>query len=551
MNTLTFKHWNWLDNGMLPLLLAVVRSCWWRPWLMLIQRLLAPAEPGVVLPVWLLMSVPLLSLLLARLVAPPTEELSSMVRPEPMPKASLSSRIGIALLGLIVILLVLWLQLYRSQFGLLNGAWLAALGDALIHWHSDAIPGAVLIGIFTAFLWLRGLLDASMRMAHDDVWTVFQTGIVALVLYLVFSAIGGLTLTGWDGALALVLLGSGMAALAASSLKVTAGLDRALGAGQRTTASTPALSSSWLLSTTTVIPLLLIAGVLLGALLAPEMVAALLNWLGDIVAAVGRVVGQIALAIAYVLFLVVYYIGRLLAPLFRKLFPEQEGDPEPMLPVRPPEDNMEQLQQQVTTIPDTYRYIGLAIAIIIMLIVFVIVIRRLRAAAQEEIDESRESILSADLLEAQLSNLWKNLMGRFRQAADALNPFLPLDHEVDARRQIRAAYQHLLQTAEGLGVARQPHATPVEYNQPLSHSLANRLIHANAGRSNDKREGSGERPSTNNIDENLTVITERYYLARYSHVPPSAEDVQAVQQAWAQIQQQLNAENDAEDGKET
>ncbi|MCB0097526.1 MAG: DUF4129 domain-containing protein, partial [Caldilineaceae bacterium] len=175
----------------------------------------------------------------------------------------------------------------------------------------------------------------------------------------------------------------------------------------------------------------------------------------------------------------------------------------------------------------------------------------LRAAAQEEIDESRESILSADLLEAQLSNLWKNLMGRFRRAADALNPFLPLDHEVDARRQIRAAYQHLLQTAEGLGVARQPHATPVEYNQPLSHSLANRLIHANAGRSNDKREGSGERPSTNNIDENLTVITERYYLARYSHVPPSAEDVQAVQQAWAQIQQQLHAENDAEDGKET
>ncbi|MCB0087617.1 MAG: DUF4129 domain-containing protein, partial [Caldilineaceae bacterium] len=269
------------------------------------------------------------------------------------------------------------------------------------------------------------------------------------------------------------------------------------------------------------------------------------------VAAVGRVVGQIALAIAYVLFLVVYYIGRLLAPLFRKLFPEQEGDPEPMLPVRPPEDNMEQLQQQVTTIPDTYRYIGLAIAIIIMLIVFVIVIRRLRAAAQEEIDESRESILSADLLEAQLSNLWKNLMGRFRQAADALNPFLPLDHEVDARRQIRAAYQHLLQTAVGLGVARQPHATPVEYNQPLGHSLANRLIHANAGRTNDKREASAEHPSTNNIDENLTVITERYYLARYSHVPPSAEDVQAVQQAWAQIQQQLNAENDAEDGKET
>ncbi|MEZ4656804.1 MAG: hypothetical protein R2911_04475 [Caldilineaceae bacterium] len=65
MNTLTLKQWNWLDNGALPLLLAILRSCWWLPWLMLIQRVLAPTEVGVVLPVWLLMSIPLLSLLLA------------------------------------------------------------------------------------------------------------------------------------------------------------------------------------------------------------------------------------------------------------------------------------------------------------------------------------------------------------------------------------------------------------------------------------------------------------------------------------------------------
>ncbi|MEZ4656803.1 MAG: DUF4129 domain-containing protein [Caldilineaceae bacterium] len=461
-----------------------------------------------------------------------------MVRPEPAPAASLSSRMGIALVGLVVIVLVLWLQLYRSQFGLLDGGWLAALGDALIHWQSNAIPGAVIVGLFTAFLWLRGLLDASMRMAHDDVWTVFQTGIVALVLYLVFSAIGGLTLTGWDGALALILLSSGMAALAASSLKVTAGLDRALGAGQRTGASIPVLSRSWLISTTTVIPLLLTAGVLLGALLAPEMVAALLNWLGDIVTAVGRVLGQIALAIAYVLFIIAYYIARLLAPLIRRLFPEREVDPEQMLLERRPEEEMQQLQEQVAVIPDSYRYIGLAIAIIIMLIIFVIVIRRLRAAGQEEIDESRESILSADLLQAQLGNLWNNLMGRFRRAADALSPFLALDGEVDARRQIRAAYQHLLQTASGFGVARQPHATPVEYNAPLGRSLANRSVDLNAPRLAD------------DMTEKLSVITERYYLARYGHEPPTPADVQAVQQAWAQIQQRLRNESDAKNGEE-
>lgn len=535
MNAHVFRQWNWVDNGALPLLLALLRCCWWLPWLMLIQGILAPTEPGVVLPVWMLFLIPLVSLLLARLVAPPALEQGSMVRPDTAPPPPLLNRMGVALLGLVVVVLVLWFQFYRQQFGLLEGAWLVALGDSLIHWGSDAVPGAVIVGLFTVFMWLRGLLDASKRMAHDDVWTVFQVGLVALVLYLIFTAIGNVALTGRDGVLALTLLSSGMGALAVSSLKVTAGLDRALGSGQRTVASVPALSRSWLISTTTVIPLLLVAGVLLGALLAPEMVAALLTWLGDVARAVGRVVGQIALAIAYVLFMVAYYIARLLAPLIQRLFPDREVDPEQFLQEQRPENELEQLQEEVTAIPDTYRWIGLAIAIIIILVIFVIVIRRLRAAAQEEVDESRESILSADLLEAQLNNLWRNLKARFQRAAGALNPFLALDGEPDARRQIRSIYQQLLQSATDMGGARPPHNTPVEYETPLL-----RLLYA-----------AGVDTAEPHVAHNLAIITERYYLARYGGAPPSVTDVREVEQAWEQLQIYMGLHNRDNHAQET
>ena len=38
-------RWNWLDQGLLPLLLATIRFCWLWPWLILLRQILARYVP--------------------------------------------------------------------------------------------------------------------------------------------------------------------------------------------------------------------------------------------------------------------------------------------------------------------------------------------------------------------------------------------------------------------------------------------------------------------------------------------------------------------------
>jgi hypothetical protein len=135
----------------------------------------------------------------------------------------------------------------------------------------------------------------------------------------------------------------------------------------------------------------------------------------------------------------------------------------------------------------------------------------LRAAQSEELDEERESILSAGLLQDQLAKLFQKLFGRLRSAA-AQNPFLSLADEHDTRRVIRNAYQNFLAAATDLGQARNRSQTPREYQQQLAEEL----------------------PEAASL---LATLTEHYDYARYGVEPPAPEVATAAQQAWAQTQQ--------------
>src|SRR5439155_9459765 len=98
-----------------------------------------------------------------------------------------------------------------------------------------------------------------------------------------------------------------------------------------------------------------------------------------------------------------------------------------LLQPRSPMPMPQSLSDTTAPIPDVYRWIALAIFSLIVLIIFALVLRRLWAAQTDEIDEERESILSADLLQDQLNRLWQKLFGGSRGAA--LNPFLSLAGE--------------------------------------------------------------------------------------------------------------------------
>jgi hypothetical protein len=518
-----WMHWNWLDRTWLPLLLVVVRLCWLWPWLALLQRILAPSHTASLLaPGWLI-GLPMLSLTLSHLA--PAHELPTP-KAAAMPKTTMPTwaRIGIAVAGALVITLALWWQLYRDEYPLWDWRWLRALGFSLIHWPLNEAPASGLILLALVYLWLRGMLDAAKPMAHDDIWGTILTGVAALVAYLLLAQALGQPLVVSLGNLVVLLFAAGMMALALSSLKITIGLDYALGLGQRRMARTPQTSRDWLASVTVVIGVLLGIGVGFALLVAPEQVAQLLAMVNRALGLVWWLIGLILVAISYVIFMAVYYILLFLQPLIERLMALLAAV-ELFMPLEQPEatPTPEVVPFSPEQIPDAYRWLALALFALAVLVIFALVLRKLQSAAAEPLDETRESILSVGLLQDQLSKWWHKLFGRL---AGQLAAFFSLEGEAETRRLIRQSYQGLLMAASALGQAHLRGQTPTEFGDQLVGRLP---------------------PAS----EPLTTMTHRYNQARYAPDAPSQQDATEVQQAWQDVQQMVNAESSPDDETET
>lgn len=507
-------RWNWLDQGLLPLLLALLRFCWLWPWLNLLPRAFTPNPPAVLLAPGLILGLPMLSFTLAALA--PTHEVEPD-RPSAAPRNEVAwgARLGIGLTGLLAILFCCWWQFYQQAAPLWDLHWIVTLGNNLIHWEPTLLPITWLLLLAAIYLWLRGLLDAGQSLGHDDIWGAVVRGIWALVLYLIVMASLHLALP--DGVVNLIILffAASMVALALTSLKITVGLDMALGFGQRRMSKAPPTTRYWLLSVLVVVLVLLGLGVGLALLIAPEQIARLLQLMAAVVSFIWRLIALVLIAISYVLVVIAYYIALLLEPLIRRLLAAL-ADAKLLQMAKQPDmtPTPQTAPLSLESVPDPYRWLALAIFVIAVLVIFALVLRRLRAAQAEAPDEVRESILTTDLLQSQLASLWQKLLGRFRSGAALLSPFFALDGEAEGRRLIRLAYQQLLVVATTLGQTRQPAQTPGEYQQTLANQWAT-------------------------SDHALAVITRHYNHARYAPDVPLTQHVDEVQQAWATVQQQV------------
>ena len=506
------KASTWLSDSILTLLLTLMRYAWLWPWFEVVRAFLAPQYQGELLARWELIALPLVAFGLTRFVAGEAV-MSEGNNAQGNDAPAWRNRLLVALLGLVGILAILWWQLYATAYALWNPIWLQQLGDALIHWDINVglpAPGTALVLLVA--LWLKGLGDAVRPMTHDDVWGVLLTGIVALVLYLALFSRRADGLPPILFQQVLLLFTAGMVALAFSSLKITLGLDRALGMGQRRVAATPMLSRYWLISVTATVVLLLGIGLGIGALVAPEQLARLLAVVQMIGNAIGRVISAILLVIGYVLFLIAYYIALLLAPILQRLFQALQESPLMEL-ARLPEQQpgLEQALADPTVIPDTYRWLALALFVAGLVLIFALAVRRLRVTPAVMVDEVRESILTTDLLQEQLADLWNRWFGRRPGQTD---PFLSLTGEEESRRRIRAAYQQLLALATTRGQSRRPGATPTEYQAELHLPAAETA-------------------------QQLTALTAAYHQARYAPDAPTAEAAANAQVAWEQLQQQM------------
>lgn len=514
----------------LPILLNLIRFAWLWPWLLLVQSFLAPSHDAPILRPWLLVVVPLLSFLSAIWVSnqnapistddtePTGMELLRRTGRSPGEDIGWISRLLVAFVGLVVILGVTWWHLYAQSIAWFDPRWLYELGYTLTHWGTQEIPPAVItIGILV-YLWLNGMGDAIRAMTHDDIWGTLIRSVVAIVLYVTVLTIAEQPLPTHLFYLIVLLFGSGMLALAFSSLKITVGLDRALGLGQRRLAAVPTLSRYWLSSVLVTVFGLLGVGVLVALFLAPEQLAAMMAVATAVLRWIGAIVGRILLAISYVLFMILYFIMQLFAPLLERMLEQMDDNPLTTLMENMPEtEQMEEVAQGAATVPDPYRWAALALVIGLVIIAFALSVRRLRTTPAAPEDETRESILTTDLLQEQLGGLWNRWFQRRRGAQD---PFLSLDGESDLRRRIRARYQELLAGAATIGAARTPAETPQEYGRHLSASWQ-----------------TPQHPS--DVAADLATLTAAYQQARYGADTPSAAEVDAAEGAWQRLLQRL------------
>ncbi|MDE0182925.1 MAG: DUF4129 domain-containing protein [Caldilineaceae bacterium] len=499
---LPWKHaeWSSVEGLLLPVVVAIMRLCWVWPWMMLVQGFLSPSVEGPLMPPLMLIALPVISFSLARWSMPTYAERRDRSRVTEV-------RRHIASAGFAVLLFMLWLRFLSQDFALWDFRWLPAAGYELIYWNAVQIevPGAVLFLLLGILLWLRGALDGRGQFHHDVIWLAFLWGGAALALFAWIIPTAGQP----PGLFGLLMLFSatGLAGLGVANLRKASGWRRSARVGK-----TPP-NRSWLVGVAVTIGVLLGVALLIGLIIQPEDAAILWRVLGMVWGVIATVLVWIVTAIAYPIFIVLEYLIRL----FRSLFGDrsQEQEAQPIAPPPQQEPFPEAPERAVEAVPEPYRWVALLVIAAGVFIIFMLALRLMRSRSPTETDEVRESVLTANLLQAQLAELWSRLRDRFGPGAEEPDPYLSLAGEVDTRRLIRSIYQRLLSLAQTRAPARLRSETPHHYGGRLA-----------------------EQPDFD--PQALGTITAAYNEARYGDEPPSQQTAEDAQRAWRRLEDELS-----------
>ena len=312
----------------------------------------------------------------------------------------------------------------------------------------------------------------------------------------------------------LLFSAAGLAGLGVANLRKSGGWRRSARVGRLRP------NSSWLVGIGLTICAMLGVALLIGLIIQPEDAAILWRALGLIWQVVSTVLVWIITIIAYPIFIVLEYLMRLLRSLFGDRSQEQEPVANPAPPS--PEPLPETPERAVEAVPEPYRWVALLAMAAGVFIIFMLALRQMRSRAQNETDEVRESVLTANLLQAQLTELWARLRSRFGPAPEEPDPYLPLEEEVDTRRLIRSIYQRLLALAQTRAPARSQAETPWRYGNRLA-----------------------DHPDFD--DALMQTITAAYTEARYGADPPSQQTAAQAQRAWNQIEAGLLPQESADE----
>ncbi len=482
MTGVSWKRFNWLDALALPAAAAAMRVAWLAPVAHLAFNNPLVYPTGTRYTAWLMLAVLVASALLTRLL-------------QGQPQA----RLRMALTGLLAVVAVTAV-LFGAE-GVTPLVWVRQLGTAMLDMERGFHP-ALLAALLTAGLWLRG-----QRLANDDtddVWRGFQVGMAALVgvaLVMrssIFADAPALDLIPSLGSF--LLWGLLTLALANSS--------RALWLERLREGHAPGLSRYWLAVVAFGLGIVVVGGMLVGLLLAPQALARLLKLVGVALTAFFSVLAWVATGLVYLIFLV---IGPLIEGLHAKpVAPKSEGQLQfNDLSEQFRELNAEQAER--ATAGDS----GTALVIIVgavVVLLLVVLWRRRSTWRLPALAEERETVWTRGLLRRQLAELVRRRPRRARPA-----PYLTLDGVEAVRALIRRLYQQLLAAARGRGWPRLRGQTPSAYARALAVQLP----------------GAADA---------LGVLTNAYQAARYAPQEPTPDDATRAQTAWEDIQAALKSD---------
>ncbi len=472
-----WKRFNWLDGAVVPFLAGAMRAAWMTPLIHTALNNVLIWPQGTHYPFGLV--------LLLLLGAAGTSYLLRNQR---------AARLRSAMVGMAVIALVC-LYLFPGEAASPQ-AWVKGLLAAMANTEQGVHP-AIPVILITAALWARG---ATLEFDDSDsLWRSFLTGIAALVFVLLVSR-SPYVRNGerMPGAISAFLLW-GFLALALSSVARALWLER-LRSGR-----SPSLSRHWLGVVVIVLATVVLGGMILGQLFAPQAVARLLAAVGIVLGAVWQVIAFVATGLVYLLFLI---IGPLIQNFRLRTEPFQPKAQEFM------PNFTEQFQDLFEKQAEQGQGANLGWLLPVLVILFVTGLlvlfwRRRRRERIAPLEESREIIWSRDLMIEQLRGLLRR-----RPKRQPPLPYFPLEGAGDPRVRIRRAYQGLLRLARQEGWPRRPWQTPLAYLKALQSAW----------------------PS---VGEALETLTGAYISARYSAQTPSPEEAEAAERAFLHIQQAL------------
>jgi len=463
---------NWFEVISLPIAIAAMVAAWINPWLRWIIRA-AGHDPFSPVPSALTMVAVIL--------------IGAFVT-----RVALSRRLrhtrGVVLgAGFAAIVIVAWFT-YGARFPL-------DYLRALIDWQNSISPEVIVL-MATALLWWRGILIGRTRVLIDESFDrSFFNGIIAFGFLLFLNNFSQYVPAA--DMLAAVLTFFAMAL----SVLTLVSIERTRLRQLEPTGSWLKLNRHWLATIAAVVSAILLGALGITGVASPDTLQRWLVAARPLLDSLGDVLRSIIVALASILFWLVSPLFPILEFLLRLILNGLMGALSILHQLGVQIDQL-RLQQDFDNFlnSQTFASISRGVAVVIVLIVFAVLavyaLRRWGVLPKKNLDETRESIASRQLVLNQL----KNWLARWRRRppAAAPLPYLPLTGD-DPRVIVRRLYQTLLAWAAAQGQSREPRQTPAMYADVLTTL-------------------SPQSPAA------IGTLTEVYVRARYANEPLTPDD---------------------------